>query len=49
MIGSVLAGYAWDEANPFVAASERRLTRLAEACQGSATAFTHSDQHDARP
>lgn len=32
MISSILAGYAWDEANPFVAASQRRLTRLAEAC-----------------
>ncbi|WP_163558691.1 NAD(P)/FAD-dependent oxidoreductase [Halomonas sp. NO4] len=32
MIGSVLAGYAWDTDNPFVAASRRRLDRLAESC-----------------
>lgn len=32
MISSVLAGYAWDENNPFVAASRRRLNSLAEAC-----------------
>ncbi|TLF51786.1 FAD-dependent oxidoreductase [Halomonas urmiana] len=32
MIASVLAGYAWDGANPFVAASLRRLNRLAEHC-----------------
>lgn len=32
MISSVLAGYAWDTHNPFVAASRRRLNSLAEAC-----------------
>lgn len=32
MISSVLAGYAWDTHNPFVAASHRRLNSLAEAC-----------------
>lgn len=32
MISSVLAGYAWDQSNPFVAASRRRLNSLAEAC-----------------
>ncbi|MFC3284904.1 NAD(P)/FAD-dependent oxidoreductase [Litchfieldella rifensis] len=32
MISAVLAGYAWDENNPFVAASRRRLSSLAEAC-----------------
>lgn len=32
MLSSVLAGYAWDEENPFVAASRRRLNSLAEAC-----------------
>lgn len=32
MIASVLAGYAWDEENPFVSASRRRLNSLAEAC-----------------
>ncbi|WP_229358968.1 NAD(P)/FAD-dependent oxidoreductase [Halomonas salipaludis] len=37
MISSVLAGYAWDENNPFVAASRRRLNSLAEACGGDAT------------
>ncbi|MCW4153176.1 tryptophan 7-halogenase [Halomonas sp. 18H] len=35
MISSVLAGYAWDTHNPFVAASRRRLTSLAEACTGN--------------
>ncbi|SDU23994.1 NAD(P)/FAD-dependent oxidoreductase [Halopseudomonas salegens] len=35
MISSVLAGYAWDQENPFVAASARRLTSLAEACRQS--------------
>ncbi|TVU69245.1 NAD(P)/FAD-dependent oxidoreductase [Cobetia crustatorum] len=29
MISAVLAGYAWDEKNPFVSASRRRLTALA--------------------
>ena len=32
MISSVLAGYAWDENNPFVASSRRRLDALAAAC-----------------
>lgn len=32
MIASVLAGYAWDTDNPFVSASQRRLTTLAERC-----------------
>jgi len=29
MACSVLAGYAWDEANPFVAKPKRRLTAIA--------------------
>lgn len=32
MISSILAGYAWDEKNPFVVNSERRLAALAEIC-----------------
>lgn len=32
MISSILAGYAWDEKNPFVVNSERRLSALAEIC-----------------
>lgn len=32
MIASVLAGYAWDTDNPFVAASRRRLNSLAKRC-----------------
>lgn len=32
MISSILAGYAWDESNPFVADPERRLSMLAELC-----------------
>ncbi|MGF1718634.1 NAD(P)/FAD-dependent oxidoreductase [Vibrio kyushuensis] len=30
MICAILAGYAWDESNPYVKESERRLSRLAE-------------------
>ena len=33
MISSILAGYAWDEKNPYVAKSVRRLNVLAEVCQ----------------
>ncbi|MDR0735376.1 MAG: tryptophan 7-halogenase [Zoogloeaceae bacterium] len=32
MISAVLAGYAWDENNPFVAGAERRLASLEAAC-----------------
>jgi flavin-dependent dehydrogenase len=32
MICSILAGYAWDEANPFVAEPERRLDMVAKLC-----------------
>ncbi|MDO5685873.1 MAG: NAD(P)/FAD-dependent oxidoreductase [Neisseria sp.] len=32
MIASILAGYAWDTDNPFVAKSDRRLAALAELC-----------------
>lgn len=32
MISSILAGYAWDESNPFVSKSQRRLKALAEVC-----------------
>ncbi|MGC3874749.1 NAD(P)/FAD-dependent oxidoreductase [Halomonas sp. GXIMD04776] len=32
MISSVLAGYAWDLENPFVAAADKRLTTLAQLC-----------------
>lgn len=32
MISSILAGYAWDTRNPFVAAPRRRLRTLAELC-----------------
>ncbi|KAF0813789.1 p-hydroxybenzoate hydroxylase [Andreprevotia sp. IGB-42] len=32
MISSILAGYAWDEKNPYVAKPERRLSSLEEAC-----------------
>lgn len=35
MICSILAGYAWDERNPYVVQPERRLTALAEACRQS--------------
>ena len=36
MISAILAGYAWDESNPFVIKSTRRLQALAEIC-GAAT------------
>ncbi|WXL25295.1 NAD(P)/FAD-dependent oxidoreductase [Ectopseudomonas mendocina] len=32
MISSILAGYAWDEKNPYVAEPRRRLRVLAEVC-----------------
>jgi len=34
MISAVLAGYAWDETNPFVADPVRRLNALYEVCKG---------------
>lgn len=33
MISSILAGYAWDQSNPYVAQSERRFKTLVELCQ----------------
>jgi len=33
MVCSVLAGYAWDENNPYVAMAEKRLKVLAEICK----------------
>ena len=33
MISSVLAGYAWDEKNPFVSQPDRRLTSVQAACE----------------
>ena len=36
MISSILAGYAWDENNPYVAESRRRLRVLAELCRSNA-------------
>lgn len=38
MICSILAGYAWDEANPYVRDSERRLNVLAKICAADAPA-----------
>ncbi len=32
MICAILAGYAWDESNPFVAEAERRLDMVAKLC-----------------
>ncbi|MGF1754437.1 tryptophan 7-halogenase [Vibrio makurazakiensis] len=34
MVCSILAGYAWDETNPYVKESRRRLATLAEICKG---------------
>ncbi len=36
MICSILAGYAWDTANPFVAQPEKRLNTIVELCRMSA-------------
>ncbi|HEY4072189.1 MAG TPA: tryptophan 7-halogenase [Herbaspirillum sp.] len=33
MISSILAGYAWDESNPYVKESQRRLTALETLCK----------------
>ncbi|HEV8078590.1 MAG TPA: FAD-dependent oxidoreductase, partial [Marinobacter sp.] len=33
MISSVLAGYAWDEKNPFVSNPLKRMITLADFCQ----------------
>ncbi|WP_373950129.1 NAD(P)/FAD-dependent oxidoreductase [Vibrio pomeroyi] len=33
MVCSILAGYAWDQTNPYVKDSKRRLTTLAEICR----------------
>jgi flavin-dependent dehydrogenase len=33
MISSVLAGYAWDETNPFVSEAARRLDVVAQLCR----------------
>ncbi|SSW71821.1 Anhydrotetracycline monooxygenase [Achromobacter veterisilvae] len=35
MISSILAGYAWDRTNPFVASPQRRLRTLSELCRGA--------------
>ncbi|MGN6319895.1 NAD(P)/FAD-dependent oxidoreductase [Trinickia sp.] len=35
MISAILAGYAWDETNPYVADPVRRLTALHEVCSGA--------------
>jgi flavin-dependent dehydrogenase len=37
MISSILAGYAWDESNPFVAEPKRRLRMLSELCARDVT------------
>ncbi|HEU4602753.1 MAG TPA: NAD(P)/FAD-dependent oxidoreductase [Steroidobacteraceae bacterium] len=42
MICSILAGYAWDESNPFVVDAERRLDMLAQVCRpASQPSSTH--------
>ncbi|GFM80841.1 FAD-dependent oxidoreductase [Pseudomonas cichorii] len=37
MISAILAGYAWDERNPFVSEPKRRLRMLAEFCASKAS------------
>jgi len=39
MICSILAGYAWDEDNPYVSNTKRRLDVLAEICQDETSAL----------
>jgi flavin-dependent dehydrogenase len=34
MISAILAGYAWDETNPYVVEPDRRLNALYEVCKG---------------
>ena len=36
MISSILAGYAWDEHNPFVSEPKRRLRMLSDICASEA-------------
>jgi hypothetical protein len=36
MISSILAGYAWDERNPFVSEAKRRLKDVSQICAGCA-------------
>ncbi len=38
MISSILAGYAWDQSNPYVAEPKRRLRVLAELCASGVSA-----------
>jgi len=37
MISSILAGYAWDERNPFVSEAKRRLKVISQLCARDAT------------
>lgn len=37
MISSILAGYAWDERNPFVSEARRRLKMISQICAREAT------------
>ena len=37
MISSILAGYAWDERNPFVSEARRRLKMISQICARDAT------------
>jgi hypothetical protein len=36
MISAILAGYAWDERNPFVSEAKRRLRVISEVCASAA-------------
>lgn len=48
MISSILAGYAWDRKNPFVAEHARRLRTLAEICAMSGS-YAGSAAHSLEP
>jgi len=41
MVSAILAGYAWDTDNPFVAQPKRRLAALAQLCRQAPAASTH--------
>ncbi len=49
MICSILAGYAWDEANPFVAEPERRLDMVAKLCARMSADERHRSRHRLQP
>jgi flavin-dependent dehydrogenase len=47
MICSILAGYAWDETNPFVVEPERRLSAVVELVRRDALSASHAARANA--